>query len=514
MEACYLYVFKPADYNANVGDRFIVYDDKLKKVYKRIIIDSENNIELRDAKVLNNIDSFKFKFQVKKDDIWKDSYRYFKLFKRQLGDYLTDLEKINDNVIINFITYYNHSKTTNSRTKFLKSIKQVSEDLWLRHQKKHANLVYYLGFVEKNRNLFNLEWENINIYFKHLHKLKVEFQKYGYHNLYFYDLQPALFNNEDLIEFMNNQIKELEEANLQFAYLLIAQYFSLLNDREKASEYFKKVRSYDNNLEREFLVGQGSATYNTLDENRQKHDLNVTFDSEKIDFDTNNTILCSVDSKYLKRYGTIIFFNVIALQKYHFHIHVVGDNENTISTINEAKALFTQMKSFVGKESEIIPPTFSYEELPDYTNSIKTYSATARFINASYFMEKFNSNLLILDADMFLTDDLTKYFNSIKPFDVAIAFSKSITTTMPWRRLMAGNIYLTNNSKAKAFIDLTRDYIVDNLKEQNSWTLDQNALSFAYENIFKLYPDINFGNTYELKRPFSHPSIRTYIERN
>lgn len=128
-------------------------------------------------------------------------------------------------------------------------------------------------------------------------------------------------------------------------------------------------------------------------------------------------------------------------------------------------------------------------------------------------MEKFDSNLLILDADMFLTDDLTKYLNTVKKFDVAIAFSKSVTTTLPWRRLMAGNIYLTNNDKAKMFIDLTKDYIVDNLKEKKSWTLDQNALNYAYETIFEYYPDIKFGNTYEIKGPFSHPQIRTYIER-
>lgn len=29
---------------------------------------------------------------------------------------------------------------------------------------------------------------------------------------------------------------------------------------------------------------------------------------------------------------------------------------------------------------------------------------------------------------------------------------------------MAGNIYLTNNEKARRFIDITSDYIVDNLK--------------------------------------------------
>lgn len=509
-----MYVLNPEDYNARTGDRFIIYDDISKKVFKKIILSTNERLEIKYTAVLKNIDNYKFKFQTQKDGKWKDSHRYFKLIRtHQLGDYWTDLTSLNENSLINYITYYTYSTTSYSRTKLLKSFKQVCEDLWLRHQKKHTNLNEYFNFVDMNNEIFNTEWKNINIYLKYLHNLKVKFQQYGFNNLYFYDLQPKLLKNNELMEFMYNQIKELELADLQFAYLLIAQYYSLIGNREKAVYYFKMVRNYNNNLETEFLIGQGSATYNLLEKNRQKHSINVNFDSEKINFNTDYTILCSVDSKYLKRYGTIIFFNIIALQKYHFHLHVVGDDETTSQTIEEAKSLYNQIKSFIGKESEIIPPTFSHEKLPVYTDNIKSYSATARFINASYFMEKFDSNLLILDADMFLTDDLTKYLNTVKKFDVAIAFSKSVTTTLPWRRLMAGNIYLTNNDKAKMFIDLTKDYIVDNLKEKKSWTLDQNALNYAYETIFEYYPDIKFGNTYEIKGPFSHPQIRTYIER-
>src|SRR5699024_10461624 len=99
---------------------------------------------------------------------------------------------------------------------------------------------------------------------------------------------------------------------------------------------------------------------------RQIHKNNVQFYNNLEDNEKNNTILVSVDSKYLKRYGTMIFYTVIALQKYHFHIHVVGDNETTRSTIEDALSLFNHIKDFTGKVSEITTPTFSYEELPEY----------------------------------------------------------------------------------------------------------------------------------------------------
>lgn len=509
-----MYLFDLAKYNANVGDRFIIFDDINKKVFKKIIIENNNKIKVNYKEVLKNVDGFKFKFQKFEDEKWRDIHKYFKMtFTHKLGDFWTDKIVFDDDQIINSITYFTHSESTFSRVRLLKSFKQVCEDLWLRHTKSHKNLNNYFDFVNKHKELFNEEWENINVYIKYLLRLKVKFQSLGYHQLYFYELQQKLINNQNAIDFLYKEIKELEEETLQFAYLLIAQYYSLLNQREKAVSYFKHVKSYNNNLETEFLIGQGASTYNILDEDRQLHKNNVQFYNDVEDNEKNNTVLVSVDSKYLKRYGTMIFYTVIALQKYHFHIHVVGDNETTKNTINDALQLFNQIKDFTGKISEIITPTFSYEELPEYANSIKSFSATARFINASYFMEKFNTNLLILDADIFLTDDLKAYFNTISKYDVGIAFSKSVTTTLPWRRLMAGNIYLSNNDKAKKYINLTRDYIVDNLKEKQSWTLDQNALTYAYEEIHNYYPDITFGNVYEFNRPFSHPKLRTYIER-
>ena len=510
-----MYIFDLKRYNASSGDRFIIFDDINKKVFKRIIIKDGTKLEVAHDEVLKNVDGYKFKFQKNEDDKWKDIGKYFKLVRsQQLGDYWTDIVDLDEDSLINYITYYTFTETPYSRVKLLKSFKQVCENLWLSHYKKHINLIKYFDFVDKHKDLFNDEWKNINIYLKYLHKLKLKFQSLGFEKLYFPELQPAIFNNPDVMQFIKNDIKELEATELQFAYLLAAHYYSLLNERENAVKCFGKVKSFNNNLEIEFGIGQGSSTYNLLTENSQKHENNVTFYSQQLNIESNYTILVSVDSKYLKRYATIIFFSIVALQKYHFHIHVVGDDKETIKTIEDAQALYNHIKNFTGKTSDIITPTFSYEELPEYAVSIKSFSATARFINASYFMETFNSNLLILDADMFLTDDLTNYLNGIKKYDITIAFSQSVTATLPWRRVMAGNIYLTNNEKARRFIDITSDYIVDNLKETQSWTLDQNALSYAYENIFDYYPEISFGNVYKFNRPFAHPQIRTYIERN
>ena len=93
-----MYVLNPEDYNARTGDRFIIYDDISKKVFKKIILSTNERLEIKYTAVLKNIDNYKFKFQTQKDGKWKDSHRYFKLIRtHQLGDYWTDLTSLNEN---------------------------------------------------------------------------------------------------------------------------------------------------------------------------------------------------------------------------------------------------------------------------------------------------------------------------------------------------------------------------------------------------------------------------------
>src|SRR5699024_9264372 len=136
--------------------------------------------------------------------------------------------------LINYITYYTFTETPYSRVKLLKSFKQVCENLWLNHYKKHINLIKYFEFVDKHKDLYNDEWKNINIYLKYLHILKLKFQSLLFNKLYLPELQPAIYNNPDVMQFIKNDIKELEATELQFAYLLAAHYYSLLNERENA----------------------------------------------------------------------------------------------------------------------------------------------------------------------------------------------------------------------------------------------------------------------------------------
>ena len=76
---------------------------------------------------------------------------------------------------------------------------------------------------------------------------------------------------------------------------------------------------------------------------------------------------------------------------------------------NQALKLFDKMSAFININASPIKPSFSTERCPDFVKEAKTFYACARFLNAVYFMEYFNTDLLIIDADMFINDDIAPY---------------------------------------------------------------------------------------------------------
>ena len=248
-------------------------------------------------------------------------------------------------------------------------------------------------------------------------------------------------------DFLLEEINTLKDTELQFAYILAAQYYSVLENRVEAEILFKKASEFDNTLGFDFLFGQGASTYtSTIAAEQYKPSVEWVNDNNYDNSENKQTILVSMDEMFLRNYGPQLFFNIIALKKYHLHVHLVSrDRNSSIKLIVESLNLFESLIKYADKTSRIIKPTFTFELVADEVPSIKTYSACARYIHADYFLERFENNILILDADMFLIDDLKNYMTVLKDYEIGIAFSKGLVTILPWRRVMAGNVYLNNS---------------------------------------------------------------------
>lgn len=147
-----------------------------------------------------------------------------------------------------------------------------------------------------------------------------------------------------------------------------------------------------------------------------------------------------------------------------------------------------------------------------YVKQLTTYYACSRFIHADYFMETFNKNILVFDADYSINDSFQKMFKQIEKLDVGMSIRNTRACMSPWTRFMGGSVFFKNNDNAKRYIKHLREYILKGLSIENSWILDQNALAYASEKMLEERNDFNIENIpYDLK-PFKQTGIRYYIE--
>lgn len=386
--------------------------------------------------------------------------------------------------------------------------------IWMNTTSSHPNLNNIINIYKNENKNIPLIWQNIIYYIETILNLKKEFIIKKHTLKHFDKLAYELTINNELLSFFENEIVRFSSSNLQFAKLLSGIYYSFINKRQCATAEFKKALEFNDNFIKTLKIDLGSYTYSDISDIKTYNPTIKFVEQEnKQDYSNDTTIIVSMDINFLRYYAAQLFYNIIALKTYKFHFHIIAENKEVNEEIIEAKNLFKNMLSFRKSNFEIIEPSFSFEYTPEFVMENKTYYACARFVNANSFLNKFDTNLLIMDADLFINDDLKPYIDELKKHDLSVPLSRGIMNIYPWRRVMAGNIFVKNNPTSNKFLELTKDYIVNHLNIQNSWTLDQNALTYAYEKIFENYPSVNIGNSALLNRPMNQPKIRILVER-
>lgn len=505
------YYINPLDHKLNEEGILIVYDRILKNVVKKLKISPKKILEFKDDEIIKNINNHNYVFKIRTNK-GKDSTEvtgYFYIIKKEnLTNYWLDKISLSKTDVINYINYFGKE---DKLLELKNSFNVTCNNILINFNGVHKNLKQFLNI--SNQEDLPLIFENINTYFYNLLNLKQLFIDENVNHLHYDEYLNLLSNNNGLYIEINQMINELENYDLQFIYYLKGSLYSMISLREKAFDEFQKADSYDNNYGILFGIGQGTSTYSkNLVTQIQEPDIiyyNPADNQSKLE-----TIIISVDERFLRNYGTIILNNILTLRKYQFHIHVVGKSNSIVKSITELDVIYDQMVNFFDKDSIIYRPSFSYEFLDDSIKDINTYSACARFIHANKFIEKFNSDIYIMDADCLVVGDIEPYSQNFKHNDIGIALSRSLSPLMPWKRLLAGDSYFANNELSKRFLKLTSNYILSNLNIEKAWTLDQNALTYAYEKILSESDSVSINNIYKLRRPFLHAPISGLIERN
>lgn len=226
-------------------------------------------------------------------------------------------------------------------------------------------------------------------------------------------------------------------------------------------------------------------------------------------------LVLSVDPIFLRHHGAA-WFNLapyFQLQKIGLIFIVAGGDDETTEVIDEARRFVATATAFHGGDADTFAraAVFVPCAVPEAVADRKTFFACARYLLLPDVLEATNRPALVVDVDMALRSDLSPFLAKLRDIDFACPFSKGLASLYPWRRYMANTVYFGNGSESRHIASDVSRYITRGLPMADTWTLDQNALSFAVERAIQRGQPVADANT--LVRPLFQESIRSLFEK-
>lgn len=506
----------PLDYGVTENCRLVIKSDITDSIVILANINQGNEYIIEDKEIINNIYDYKFLFQKKIDRGFRNltSYNYF-FDSKIIEQYLLNKIQVNDEEAYDILSVY--WKKDNKINIIKPLIRKTLEHIWKYQNRNIDNLKQMIRLSKNHKNELSILWENIISFISNLITLYTQLASQQLLKQKDF-LDFANSSSNTFKEFLDNEIERLSDSNLQLDKFMMANYFSYLGNRKEAYKYFYETKNNFQNFDVLSILNvesNGVSTYKNPSFEQLKYDRNKVFPnfhfySEDIPSKVDVTVVFSMDRKFLKAYGIQLLFATSILKNIHFHYHIVDDDGCAL--VEETNAMYDKIIKF-RQVKDIAKPTFSYESLPEDIINETTYYACARFIHADYFLEKFNNDILILDADFYIIDELDNLLNKCRQHNIAASISSMGLSIFPWRRFMAGMIYLSNSTYSKKYSQIVTGYILDQIKNEKTWTLDQNALTYGFEVLTNKYPDMKFGNLRIKNPPIMHPKFRGLVEK-
>lgn len=511
-----MYHINPSDYGVLEDCRLVIKNDITDEIILLEYINKGDKYIIKDSEINKNIYDYKFLFQKKINRGFKNLTNYNFFFDSKIiEDYFLNRIKVSNSEAYEILAVYWKSDYKINIIKPLMS--KTLEFIWKNQNQNLGNLKQMIRLSEDYSNELSIMWKNIISFIGNLIKL---YSKLSSLKLLkqenFLDFNNS--NQDNFKSFLESEIERLADTDLQMEKLMKANYFSYLGDRQRAYKYYNETKNLFKNLDvlsQLNIESNGIATYKELSTNQLEYSRSEAFPrfhfySEALPQNIDVTIVFSMDRKFLNEYGIQLLYAASILKDVHFHYHIIDDQAEELvrSTLNMYKDIieFRQVE-------DKVTPTFSYESLSDEIFNKTTYYACARFMHADYFLNKFNNDILILDADFYIIDELDELLKKCRQHDIATSVSSMGLSIFPWRRFMAGMVYLSNTRYSKEYSQIVTGYILNQIRNEKNWTLDQNALTYGYEIISKKYPEINFGDLAIKNPPIMHPRFRGLVEK-
>ncbi|MGP5086285.1 hypothetical protein ACTXKH_16295 [Brachybacterium tyrofermentans] len=298
------------------------------------------------------------------------------------------------------------------------------------------------------------------------------------------------------------------------AQVLLGKLFSL-QDRERAALHFNAALALDHaGLIPLFYVDTGVATYFTsaqiASENTSVQLAKITSSINKLSHNkpvSDSCIVISVDARFFRIYAPTLLYYAQQLPNVDYAVLICGTHGESIELMREGLALLRAIDA-LNHNGAGANLHFYHIEVPEFVVKQKTFFACARFLAAPFFLREFKS-ITLLDADMSTVADPRPHLRRTSSHCFAAVQSNGFTALSPWRRNLAGNVRISREAQANGVLKDICEYLLNGLKVEASWMLDQNALTYAAERHSNVFHDLSLQ-----PRPFIQQSFRETWESN
>lgn len=281
---------------------------------------------------------------------------------------------------------------------------------------------------------------------------------------------------EELIDAAENKIAQYKNIKPEIAYSYMSALIQSIKNRTPLYKIYDTMKN-NNNITLSFM-DIGIHTFFELPADAEKDKYLFTYQTIVSGNITEYGVILSVDLRFFKLYMPAF----LAIAPYFstditFHIFIIGTEEEA----DTCKKLFNDFQniifSFTGKRTN----AFLYHvRQPDCVTQKSTLAACSRYMFAGDILN-LHTAIYIMDIDLLIKDNITTYFKNMASIkeDIIIPGPAYYPVPYPWRRYIANNVYIKSNQRTKNFLNTVFLYCIHGLQRPDSWTLDQNALTYA-----------------------------------
>lgn len=200
----------------------------------------------------------------------------------------------------------------------------------------------------------------------------------------------------------------------------------------------------------------------------------------------------------------------------YLHFILVGERSATAAACDSGHELVDAAGRLRGLSANgQSAVSFSTVSLPAYVGDRKTAFAAARYLLAQKVAHRFPGRVLLLDIDMTMRDGPTRFVRQLHELPdgkMPVVASGGVSSLVPSRRFMAGTFLIPTGEFGNQIMSHIEDYTYAGLSSPRSWTLDQNALTYAAERICDEHGADALLDIGRLRRPFVQEPVNMLYE--